>query len=70
MEDFMEIDAALAERDEVAAKVERPSSALRGGTNALDEVNNVPDLLSLHRDYLGGCAEPVVGRRSSLRTVD
>jgi hypothetical protein len=52
MEDFMEIEAALAKRDEVAAKVERPSSAVRGGTNALDEVNNVPDLLSLHRDYL------------------
>jgi len=43
MEDFMEIDAALAERDEVAAKLERPSSAVRGGTNALDEMNNVPD---------------------------
>jgi hypothetical protein len=52
MEDFMEIDAALVEQDEVAAKLEKPSSAGRGGTNALDEVNNVPDLVSMHRDYL------------------
>ena len=52
MEDFMEIEAALAKRDEVAAKLEKPSSAVRGGTNAGDEVRTVPDLLSLHRDYL------------------
>jgi len=52
MEDFMEIDAALVEQDEVAAKLEKPSSAVQGGTNALDEVNNVPDLVSMHRDYL------------------
>ena len=52
MEDFMEIDAALVEQDEVAAKLEKPSIAVRGGTNALDEVNNVPDLASMQRDYL------------------
>ena len=52
MEDFMEIEATLGERDEDAAKLEKPSSAVRGGTNALDEVNNVPDLASMHRDYL------------------
>jgi hypothetical protein len=52
MEDFMEIDAALVEPDEVATKLERPSSAVRGGTNVADEVNNVPDLVGMHRDYL------------------
>ena len=52
MEDFMDVEAALNERDEDAAKLEKPSSAVRGGTNARDEVNNVPDLLSLHRNYL------------------
>jgi hypothetical protein len=52
MEDFMEIDAALVEQDEVAAKLEKPYSAVQGGTNAPDEVNNVPDLVSMHRDYL------------------
>ena len=38
--------------NQVAAKLENPSSVVRGGTNALDEVNNVPDLVSMHRDYL------------------
>jgi hypothetical protein len=52
MEDFMDVEAALNERDEDAAKLERPSSAVQGDTNAGDEVRNVPDLQSLHRDYL------------------
>ena len=52
MEDFMEIDSALVERDEDTAKLENPSSANQGGTNAGDEVRNVPDPRSLHRDYL------------------
>ena len=52
MEDFMEIEAALVERDEDAAKPEKPSSAVQGGTNAGDEVRTVPDLRSLHHDYL------------------
>ena len=52
MEDFMEIETTLVERDEDAAKLEKPSSAVQGGTNAGDEVRNVPDLRSLHRDYL------------------
>ena len=52
MEDFMEIEAALVERDEDAAKPEKPSSAVQGGTNAGDEVCTVPDLQSLHHDYL------------------
>ena len=52
MEDFMDVEAALNERDEDAAKLERPSSAVQGDTNAGDEVRNVPDPRSLHRDYL------------------
>jgi hypothetical protein len=52
MEDFMEIDTALVERDEDAAKPEKPSSAVQGDTNAGDEVRTVPDPRSLHRDYL------------------
>ena len=52
MEDFMEIDTALGERDEDAAKPEKPSSAVQGGTNAGDEVCTVPELQSLHHDYL------------------
>jgi hypothetical protein len=52
MEDFMEIDAAPGERDENAAKLGKPSGAVQGGINAGDEVRNVPDLQSLHRDYL------------------
>ena len=52
MEDFMEIDSALVERDEDAAKPEKPSSAVQGGTNAGDEVYTVPELQSLHHDYL------------------
>ena len=52
MEDFMEIEAALVERDEDAAKPEKPSSAVQGGTNAGDEVRTMPDPQSLHRDYL------------------
>ena len=52
MEDFMDVEAALNERDEDAAKLEKPSSAVQGDTNAGDEVRNVPDLQSLHRDYL------------------
>ena len=52
MEDFMEIDAAPGERDEDTAKLEKPSGAVQGGTNAGDEVRTVPDPRSLHRDYL------------------
>ncbi len=52
MEDFMEIDAAPSERDEDAAKLGKPSGAVQGGINAGDEVLNVPDLQSLHHDYL------------------
>ena len=52
MEDFMEIEATLGERDEDAAKPEKPPSAVQGGTNAGDEVRTVPDPRSLHRDYL------------------
>jgi hypothetical protein len=48
----MDVEAALNERDEDAAKLEKPSSAVQGDTNAGDEVRNVPDLQSLHRDYL------------------
>ena len=52
MEDFMEIEATLVERDENAAKPEKPPSAVQGDINAGDEVRNVPDPRSLHRDYL------------------
>jgi hypothetical protein len=52
MEDFMEIEATLGERDEGAAKPEKPPSAVQGGTNAGDEVRTVPDPRSLHHDYL------------------
>jgi hypothetical protein len=52
MEDFMEIDTALGERDEDAAKPEKPPSAVQGGTNAGAEVRTVPDPRSLHHDYL------------------
>jgi hypothetical protein len=52
MEDFMEIDTALVERDEDAAKPEKPSGAVQDGTNAGDEVRTVPDPRSLHHDYL------------------
>jgi hypothetical protein len=52
MEDFMEIDTAPGERDEDAAKLEKPSSAVQGRTNAGDEVRNVPDPQNLHHDYL------------------
>ena len=52
MEDFMEIEAALVERDEDAAKLEKPSGTVQGGTNAGDEVRTVPDPRSLHHDYL------------------
>jgi hypothetical protein len=52
MEDFMEIEATLGERDEDAAKPETPPSAVQGGTNAGDEVRTVPDPRSLHHDYL------------------
>ena len=51
MEDFMEIEATLGERDEDAAKSEKPPSAVQGGTNAGDEVRTVPDPRSLHHDY-------------------
>jgi hypothetical protein len=52
MEDFMEIDSALVERDEDTAKLENPSSANQGGTNAGAEVRTMPDLQSMHPDYL------------------
>jgi hypothetical protein len=52
MEDFMEIDAAPGERDENAVKLEKPSGAVQGDTNAGDELRTVPDLQSLHHDYL------------------
>jgi hypothetical protein len=52
MEDFMEIEATLGERDEDAAKPEKPPSAVQGGTNAGAEVRTVPDPRSLHHDYL------------------
>ena len=64
MEDFMEIEAALVEGDEDAAKLEKPSSAVQGGINAGDEVRTVPDLQSLHHDYLQE------GMRSLLSTGD
>ena len=52
MEDFMEIEATLVERDEDAAKLGKPSGAVQGGTNAGDEVRTMPDPRSLHHDYL------------------
>jgi hypothetical protein len=52
MEDFMEIEATLGERDEDAAKPEKPPSAVQGGTNAGDEVRTVPGPRSLHHNYL------------------
>ena len=52
MEAFMEIDAAPGERDENAVKLEKPSGAVQGDTNAGDELRTVPDLQSLHHDYL------------------
>ena len=52
MEDFMEIEAALVEEDEDAAKPGKPSNAVQGDTNAGAEVRTMPDLQSLHRDYL------------------
>jgi hypothetical protein len=52
MEDFMEIEAALVEEDEDAAKPGKPSNAVQGDTNAGDEVCTVADLQSLHHDYL------------------
>ena len=52
MEDFMEIEATLGERNEDAAKPEKPPSAVQGGTNAGAEVRTVPDPRSLHHDYL------------------
>jgi hypothetical protein len=51
MEDFMNVETALNERDE-DAKPEKPSSAVQGDTDAGDEVCTVPDLQRLHRDYL------------------
>jgi hypothetical protein len=48
MEDFMEIEAAQAEQDEVAAKLEQPSSADR---STIKE-HQAPDPLSIHRDDL------------------
>jgi hypothetical protein len=64
MEDFMEIEAALVEEDEDAAKPEKPTSAVQGDTNAGDEVCTVPDLQRLHHDYLQE------GMRSLLSTGD
>jgi hypothetical protein len=52
MEDFMNVEAVLNERDEDAAKPEKPSSAIQGGTSAGDEVRTVPDLQRMHHDYL------------------
>jgi hypothetical protein len=52
MEDFMEIEAALVEKDEDAAKPEKTTSTVQGDTNAGDEVCTVPDLQRLHNDYL------------------
>ena len=52
MEDFMEIEAALVEEDEGAAKPGKPSNAVQRDTNAGDEVCTVADLQSLHHDYL------------------
>ena len=52
MEDFMEIEAALVEEDEDAAKPGKPSNAVQSDTNAGDEVCTVADLESLHHDYL------------------
>jgi len=64
MEDFMEIEAALVEEDEDAAKPEKPTSAVQGDTNAGDEVCIVPDPQRLHHDYLQE------GMRSLLSTGD
>jgi len=52
MEDFMEIEAALVEEDEDAAKPQKPIGAVQRDTNAGDEVCTVPDLQRLHHDYL------------------
>jgi hypothetical protein len=52
MEDFMDVEAVLNERDEDAAKPGKPSNAVQGDTNAGDEVCTVADLQSLHHDYL------------------
>ncbi len=52
MEDFMDVEAALNERDEDAANLEKPSGAVQGDTNAGAEVHTVPDLQSLNHDYL------------------
>jgi hypothetical protein len=64
MEDFMEIEAALVERDEDAAKPEKPSGAVQCGTNAGDEVRTMPDLQSLH------CNDLQEGMRSLLSAGD
>ncbi len=64
MEDFMEIEAALVEEDEDAAKLEESSSAVQGGNSAGDEGRSVPDLQRLHRDYLQE------GMRSLLSACD
>ena len=47
----MNVEAVLNERDD-AAKPEKPSSAIQGGTSAGDEVRTVPDLQRMHHDYL------------------
>jgi hypothetical protein len=52
LESAMEIEAALVEEDEDAAKPGKPSNAVQGDTNAGDEVCTVADLESLHHDYL------------------
>ena len=60
MEDFMEIEAAQAEQDEVAAKLEQPSSADRSTIKG----HQAPDPLSMHRD------SPKDGMRSLLSAGD
>jgi hypothetical protein len=50
MEDFMNVEAVLKDRDEDASKPEAPSSTILGGTSAGDEVRTVPDLQRIQQD--------------------
>jgi len=64
MEDFMEIDTALVERDEDAAKPEKPSGTVQGGTNAGDEVPPCPTrgacTTTTSRRMCGACCQPAI----------
>jgi hypothetical protein len=64
MEDFMNVEAVLNDQDQDAAKPEKPSSTIQGGTSAGDEVRTVPDLQRMQQGYLQE------GMRSLLSTGD